>query len=59
MAIVLDVLVAGVVAGGVAGGVVMAARPRGGRRAPEDVRDAPSSAAPARKVPAATAVAPV
>src|SRR4051812_49492403 len=31
MAIVLDVLVAGVVAGGVAGGVVMASRPRGGR----------------------------
>src|SRR4051794_36931241 len=29
MAIVLDVLVAGVVAGGVAGGVVLAARPRG------------------------------
>src|SRR4051812_26365042 len=31
MAIVLDVLVAGVVAGGVAGGVVMASRPRAGR----------------------------
>src|SRR3954452_23003026 len=34
MAIVLDVLVAGVVAGGVAGGVVMAGRPRGRRLAP-------------------------
>jgi hypothetical protein len=33
MAIVLDVLVAGVVAGGVAGGVVMAGRPRGRRLA--------------------------
>jgi ribonucrease Y len=33
MAIVLDVLVAGVVAGGVAGGVVLAARPRPTRRA--------------------------
>src|SRR4051794_21682149 len=31
MAIVLDVLVAGVVAGGVAGGVVLAGRPRGAR----------------------------
>jgi ribonucrease Y len=35
MAIVLDVLVAGVVAGGVAGGVVMAARPRGRRSSGE------------------------
>jgi ribonuclease Y len=34
MAIVLDVLVAGVVAGGVAGGVVMAARPRSTPRGP-------------------------
>src|SRR3954468_21861206 len=32
MAIVLDVLVAGVVAGGVAGGVVLATRPRLARR---------------------------
>src|SRR3954470_15796313 len=35
MAIVLDVLVAGVVAGGVAGGVVLASRPRLARRTGE------------------------
>src|SRR3954471_11478680 len=42
MAIVLDVLVAGVVAGGVAGGVVLATRPRLARRSGE-----PPAAGPA------------
>jgi ribonuclease Y len=42
MAIVLDVLVAGVVAGGVAGGVVMATRPRLARRAGEPLAAGPA-----------------
>jgi ribonucrease Y len=41
MAIVLDVLVAGVVAGGVAGGVVLAARPRFARQAHEPLPAGP------------------
>ncbi|MEA2439508.1 MAG: ribonucrease [Thermoleophilaceae bacterium] len=45
MAIVLDVLVAGVVAGGVAGGVVLAARPRGRQRGGEGA-GAPVGSAP-------------
>jgi ribonucrease Y len=43
MAIVLDVLVAGVVAGGVAGGVVLAARPRLARRSGDPLPAGPAS----------------
>jgi ribonucrease Y len=43
MAIVLDVLVAGVVAGGVAGGVVLATRPRLARRSGEPLAAGPAT----------------